>query len=196
MVDLMRLMFRLEGLKQIARTGWNIKFPEGHRFKTRNVEGAESVADHSWGVAVLALLAAQYFRLDALKMVWMALIHDVAEIITLDIVTATLMDPEERRLAIEEKKRLEDQSMREIFLPMGKWGWQCYGLWLEYENQTSQEAVILKQLDKLETSMQALLYQEQGHELDPNEFFNHADDCISDPRIIEMMSVIRERAAG
>lgn len=194
-IEMLNLVVRLEKLKETVRTGWNMEFPDGHRFKTRRVNGAESTADHSWGVAMFALIVAHTFGLDILKMVWMALIHDVAEIITLDIVTATL-EPDEKALAIEEKKRLEDAAMRSIFFPLGEWGLRCYELWIEYEHQSSPEARALKQVDKLETCIQALIYKEQGHQVDPNEFFDCADEFLTDPRFVEMMKLIRERASA
>lgn len=85
--------------------------------------------------------------------------------------------------------------MRDIFLPMGDWGRRCYELWLEYADQTSPEARVLRQLDKLEACIQALLYREQGHQVDPEEFFAHADSYLKHPDIVEMMALLREHAA-
>lgn len=115
MKDVFALMIRLEKLKRTARTGWNMEFPPDHRFKTRKIEGAESVADHSWSLAMFALVVAQGFGLDALKIVWMALVHDVAEIITLDIVTAAL-DPEEK-VRVEAEKRAARRRRHARHLP-------------------------------------------------------------------------------
>jgi len=189
------LMIRLEGLKRTARTGWNKNFPPGHRFKTRRVEGVESVADHSWSLALFALVVADLLGLDAFKLVRMALIHDVAELITLDIVTLWELDAEERARLELEKKQLEDAAMREIFLNMGGWGLSCYLLWLEYEAQSSPEARVLRELDKFECAIQAVLYQEQGHELDASEFMSTADSCLKSPELVEMMALLRARAA-
>lgn len=195
-MDVLSLMLRLEGLKRTARTGWNKKFPPGHRFKSRTVKDAESVADHSWSLAMFALAEAQERKLDASKIVWMALIHDVAEIITLDIVTATELDPVERKRLEAEKRGLEDQAMRDIFLPMGSWGNQCYELWLEYEEQRSPEARTLKELDKLEACVQALLYREQGQEVDPNEYFDETSRFLGPDSYdsVALLARIRMRA--
>lgn len=195
MQQILDLMIRLEKLKRTVRTGWNKKFTSDSRFKTRSVPEAESVADHSWSLAMFAMIVAHALGLDTVRMVRMALVHDVAELITFDIVTATL-EGEEKKRVLAEKNRLEDAAMREIFLPSGSFGESCYDAWLELENQATPEARVLKQLDKLEACIQALLYREQGHEVCPDEFFGHADSYMKDPEFISLMELLRERAAS
>ena len=193
MKGFLSLMFCLERLKQTARTGWNMEFPPDSRFKTRRVKDAESVADHSWCVAMFALAVAHELGLDGFKMAWMALVHDVAELVTLDIVTATL-DPMQRQNAEAEKRMLEDAAMREIFLPYGEWGSRSYELWLEFEARATPEARALKQIDKLETCIQALFYRELGHDVNPVEFFDEAEAFMKDPEFVNMLARLRERA--
>ncbi len=190
MKDILFLMLRLTQLKQTVRAGWNMHFPPDHRFKTRAVTNSESVADHSWNLAMFALAVAEVLGLDTLKIVWMSLVHDIAELITLDIVTATL-DPEEKLRVEIEKRQLEDKAMREIFSPMGDWGQRCYQIWLEYADQTSPEAVVLKQLDKLEACIQAHVYKEQNQQVDPEEFFNYSAPLLTHPEIAAMLAHLR-----
>lgn len=190
MKDILLLMLQLTRLKQTVRAGWNMYFPPDHRFKTRSITKPESVADHSWNLAMFALAVAEELELDTLKIVWMSLIHDIAELITLDIVTATL-DPEEKLRVETEKRHLEDRAMREIFFPMGDWGQRCYQIWLEYADQTSPEAIILKQLDKLEACIQAHIYKEQNQQVDPEEFFDYAAPLLTHPEIAAMLAHLR-----
>ena len=71
--------FELCHLKQLYRQGW----------LRRGVppERCESIAEHSFGVAVLALWLAQAQpELDADKVVRMALLHDLGEVYAGDIV--------------------------------------------------------------------------------------------------------------
>ena len=63
-------------LKEVPRTGWlDRDIP---------VEETESVADHSFGVAMLAWLLAPD-ELDRLRVVELALIHDLAESVVGDV---------------------------------------------------------------------------------------------------------------
>ena len=63
-------------LKDIDRTGW----------VRANVESPESVAAHSWGMAILALRLCPD-HLDLAKVLSMCLVHDVAEIVVGDLTT-------------------------------------------------------------------------------------------------------------
>ncbi len=191
MVEILALMMRLEALKRTARTGWNMKFPPGHAMQSRSVPEAESVADHSWSLAMFAFAVATKLGLDAAKMVTMAIVHDIAECITTDIVTATLT-LEERRWVKAEKRIREDAAMRDLFLSHGDFGATCYALWLEYEEGTSEEARILAQLDKLECAMQAVCYKEQGHESRPEEFLAFTRANITHPGLLKMLTALEK----
>ena len=102
-LHILQLVNRLSDLKLKVRTGWNMMFEPGYRYKTRCVPEAESVADHTYALAMHAFLVAIELGLDVEKAVTMALIHDAPESITGDGVTATLSS-EERELALKDKR--------------------------------------------------------------------------------------------
>ena len=190
MNEMLVLMVRLMGLKQTVRAGWNKSFPEGHKLKTRQVPEAESVADHSWSLGMFAFMVGTHLKLDVFKMICMALVHDVAELVTDDIVTAGLDDEEKMRVEAE-KRWSEDEAMRDIFDPLGAWGQRCYELWLEYANNASPEARALRQLDRLECAIQAVGYEWQGHQVSAEEFAAYADKFLDEPDLQEMMKHLR-----
>jgi len=194
-LHILQLVNRLSDLKLKARTGWNMTFEPGDRYKTRCVPEAESVADHTYALAMHAFLVAIELGLDVEKAVTMALIHDAPESITGDGVTATL-SPEERELALKDKKTIEYAAARELFLPHGKLGQRCYELWLEYEAQECEEARIVFQLDKFECAAQAVVYAKQGHRLDPIEFIDYAAGHITHPLIASMLDELRKEWTG
>ncbi len=125
-------------LKTIRRTGWKrYKIPE-----------PESVADHSFRVAFMSMVMADRLNVDALKLIKMGLIHDMAESITGDITPVCGISPEEKHL-------MEKEALLELFgnLPDGS---KFVDLWLEYEENSSPEARALKNIDKLEMAFQAV----------------------------------------
>jgi putative hydrolase of HD superfamily len=189
MTQVLELMILLDKLKQTARDGWNREFPSGSKFKTRKVKDAESVADHSWGLAMFAFVMGHKLGLDVLRIVLMALVHDIAELITDDINTA-ILEPEERDRKEQEKKTLEEAAMHRIFDPMGEWGRLCYELWLDYATQASPEARLLRQLDRLEASIQAHVYHRQGQQVDPQEFFAYTRSALEAPELIALMGEV------
>ena len=71
-----------EQLKNVLRTAWT---SEGKQ---------ESTAEHSWRLALLAMvILEEYPRLDSLKVIKMALLHDIGEIREGDISAALRPDP-------------------------------------------------------------------------------------------------------
>lgn len=193
--QLLQLIAQILGLKLTARTGWNMEFPPGHRFQTRRVPGAESVADHTFGVAMYAFMMATELGLDVEKTVTMALIHDIPELITEDKVTATL-SAEEKARAKADKRLLEEAAARELFLPHGEFGARCLELWLDFEDRKSEEACLVRQLDKYECAVQAVLYAKQGHQVDPLEFIANAEGEVSLPPLVAALADLRRQCTS
>ena len=104
---------------------------------------AESVAEHSWRLAVMALLCADEFpKLDINKVIKMCLIHDFGEALTGDVPSFWKTDEheEEERRAIESLLgRLPEQLRAELG-----------ALFAEMEAKETQEAKLYKALDNME----------------------------------------------
>ena len=139
-------------LKNIKRTGW----------VRAGVDDAESVAAHSWGMSILAMHLCPP-SLDKTKVMEMAIIHDLPEVIVGDL---TPHDDTSNKAADEMK------AMSEL-AP------QWLELFSEYEAQESPEAVFVKRLDKLDMSLMAEIYQ-QDQGLDLSEFIASARPYLAD----------------
>uniref|UniRef100_A0A7S3BT24 5'-deoxynucleotidase n=1 Tax=Prasinoderma singulare TaxID=676789 RepID=A0A7S3BT24_9VIRI len=151
-VDFLQL---LEKLKHLKRTGW----------VRSGVAGAESVADHSFRMATLALALGGAEGTDAMRCVKMALVHDVAEALVGDITPHC-------GVSDEEKHRREAEAMAQIasLLGGGAAAEEVSLLWHEYEQGQTAEAKLVKDLDKLEMIAQASEY-EQAQGMDLSGFF-------------------------
>jgi putative hydrolase of HD superfamily len=169
-VALLALLHRIESLKHMPRAGW----------VDREVPSPESVAAHSWRLAIAAMLAAQVSGLDPWRAVRMALVHDLAEAVTgdstpFDDLAASATDrralaanpPEvsawrdpERRL---QKVRIERAALASMLadLPAAMEG-LLREAWEEYEAGNSEEAALVRQLDKVEAYIQGLEYASSG----------------------------------
>jgi len=64
-------------LKNVPRQGWKEKL---------EIDNPESVADHSYSTTVLSMILSDMKGLDTEKIIRMALLHDLAESITGDII--------------------------------------------------------------------------------------------------------------
>lgn len=109
----------------------------------------ESTAEHTWRLCLLALLLEDYYPdLDFLKVLKTCIIHDLGEAISGDIpATDQTSGPEKN---IQERKDIQKLTMD---LPVELQS-SLLHLWDDYDSATSQEAQLVKALDKLETILQ------------------------------------------
>ncbi|MCL4419034.1 HD domain-containing protein [Patescibacteria group bacterium] len=152
------------------------------------VKDPESVAEHSFRVGVLAMVLSNKleYKLDKEKLMKMALLHDLAEVVTGDMVTArwSIIDVKK----VEEKEKEEKREIKKMFDIIGEG--DGYGdIFDEMVSRITPEAKVFWQLDKLEMAIQALEYeQEQGKNLD--EFFVTADLYIKEANLREIFDEI------
>ena len=154
---LLDLLMEAATLKRIPRTGWSM----------RGVPHVESVAEHSFGVAFVALALAdavigesdgdgEHALLDVEKVLVMALLHDLAEVRLTDLpVSAVQLLPE------GVKGRAEALAMDQLLAPLPKMTrWKA--LWREFEDHSSAEGRLVRDADKLEMMVQCLRYEQGG----------------------------------
>ncbi len=126
-----------EKLKSVVRTAWS---STGRR---------ESTAEHSWRLALLAgVLLDKNDEIDITKVLFMCLIHDIGEIYEGDISAAL-------RPNKEDKYQAEYEAAKKVFslLPEGQAD-RMMKIWLEYNENMTPEAKLVKALDKAETIIQ------------------------------------------
>ncbi|KAJ4870381.1 Metal-dependent phosphohydrolase [Raphanus sativus] len=152
-IDFLTLCHRLKTTK---RKGWI----------NQGINGAESIADHMYRMSLMALIASDLTTgVDRERCIKMAIVHDIAEAIVGDITPSDGVPK-------EEKSRREKAALKEMckVLGGGLRAEEITELWLEYENNASLEANLVKDFDKVEMILQALEYEsEHGKVLD--EFF-------------------------
>jgi putative hydrolase of HD superfamily len=169
----------LDPLANLPRTGWLL----------RGVSPCESIADHSFGVALTALLLTDELRamgqeVDGERVLRMAIVHDAPEARTGDIPmpskTAELdaaVTELETRLA---QALLPERLVRD---------------WEEAERGETLEAKIVKAADKLQMMMKVVVYERQrGARLD--EFWDNPKNFrdMGLPLAERIFARLRERA--
>lgn len=144
-VELQEIIGRL---KQIKRTGWVI----------RSVPDAETVAAHSWRMALMALQMEKILQdmgADSNHIIEMCLLHDVGEAIIGDIV------PEHHQtgpIKISQKEKSQ-KELDAISILAEKYRFtRLLDVFTEYESAKTLEAHITKNLDKLDMLLQAYEY--------------------------------------
>lgn len=169
-------------LKSIKRAGWVSKV---------QVEDAESVADHTFSMATLAMLLSDMLGFDTHKVIKMVLMHDLAESMMGDFVPG---DVTARQKLAKEKK-----AMKFILSGLPKEVREEYEeIWLEYLHNRTEIARFVHRMDKLEMALQADQYAKQGYEdnlLAP--FFESAKTALGDADDIvsEILKSLRPASA-
>lgn len=174
-----RMVEALYRLKETPRSGW----------VERGVRDSESVASHSYALAVISLLIAHEKGLDISRTVITALLHDLAESITGDLTPRM-----KEEIGREAAERTEESMLRQLFeeLPQ-RLGELLSGLVSEYYSSSTAEAVLVRQLDKVEMALQAKRYLEQGRlsREEVEEFFESALREVVDPELRKVLMETR-----
>jgi putative hydrolase of HD superfamily len=174
----------IPGLSRLAEAAGKLKRVRRKGWVDRGVVDAESVADHSYRLALLAWAVASGRGLDADRALRIALFHDLAEA---DVGDATPFDAalaaggfdrarfdapaprdEARRAA---KHAREMVAIEALAGALGaELGDELRTLVREYEQQASPEARLVKELDRVETLLQAEEYRAEQPELPVGSF--------------------------
>jgi putative hydrolases of HD superfamily len=144
--DVIAITRFLDRLASLPRTGWLL----------RGVTDPESIAEHTFGVCVVAMKLVDDLRergetVDGERVLRMALLHDAAEAFTGDIPMPAKSETLDR--ALEEA----EAALLTAVLTAGE-----LALWREAEAGTTLEARIVKAADKVQMLVKALVYGEQG----------------------------------
>ena len=176
--DLVKFLKEITKLKKVKRSGW----------VRVGIKNSESVADHSWSLAFLCMIFADKFELDAAKLIKMALIDDIAEIKTGDIVRER---GNKTLIKRSDKIKIERKAINNIFANLEN-GQEYIDLWEEAQKMETKEAKFLKQLDKFEMAIQASEYANGVPHKKIEEFFTSAGNNISDPFLIKLVQELEK----
>lgn len=169
-------------VKEEVRTGWLFK----------GVKDPESVASHVWGVKFLCLLYAEEEDVDEGKAVKMAVVQDLPEAKTGDLVSEKHADRYER--TDEEKEDLERQAIHE--LPPENRFEEVMDLWEEYQARETDTAKFVKDMDMIDMCIQALKYEKEGRrseERSMDEFFEYTEPRLNTDIGKKLFQEVRSR---
>ena len=135
--SIIQFLQQAEKLKSTLRTAWT----ESGR--------QESTAEHTWRLSLLAmLLTDEYPQLDSFKILKLCIIHDLAEAVSGDI-------PAPLQHRVSNKSELEKQDLLTLTASLETaQREELLALWTEYDQMSTEEARLVKALDKIETMLQ------------------------------------------
>lgn len=167
-MDEIKFFQEIGKLKKIKRSGWVID----------KIPNPESVSDHIFRSAIMVyILGSRKGDLDLYKAIRMALVHDIGEAVTGDlIIEGKIIDHKKRGfdqkptielkkthseigISEEESRERERKAIQKLAKDAGIN--EIIDLWSEYEGGETPEAQFVKEIDKLEMCLQALEYEKQ-----------------------------------
>ena len=177
--DLISFYFQINQLKNLYRQGWIRK-----RLGMEYINQCESVADHCFGLALLAIGIIDKYSLDydVEKVLKLALLHELGEIYVGDYIPFD-------NITKEEKHEQESGAIKRL-LESVNFDNSYYETWLEFESASSEEAVFVKELDGLE-----FLFQGTCYNLDVS-YLNYSISKVTSPLLKSIVQDLIETTKG
>jgi putative hydrolase of HD superfamily len=191
--NFLRFWTRILELKRLRRQGW----------LDRGVDDPESTADHTWGVVLLTwLLARDQPGLDAERVILLALVHDLPEALAGDATPFDILRAPDGSIAPEElhalpsytpeaqssKQANEAAALEQLIADLAvTTAADIRALWHEYETGTTPEARFVRQIDKLETLLQAEDYLSRQPDLVIDSFRRGTRRDVTDSALAQLL---------
>ncbi len=165
--------------KNLKKFIWDTnKLKDVNRAVNGSVGRLENAAEHSWSVGMMCWLLAGTLekefgkKLDLNKMIKMALMHDLVEIVVGD---ASIFDPVLRK----KKEAKEDKAARKFFstLPPALKK-EFTSLWTEFEALKTLEAKTVRAMDKISGVIQRMITKQAWHDVKGTT--SHLDSLLAD----------------
>lgn len=198
MKEIIEFLIASGKLKKMPRTGW----------VWRGVKNPETIAEHTFRVAIMSWVLAKEGgeKLNLVKIIKMALAHDLCEVYAGDITPywgLLSKDPKKRRKELQawvrlpraekekrakvkferEKKSLE-KLVKKLSPDLRK---EIMESWLDYEKMRTREGRFVKQVDKIETLLQAKEYWDDGNNSFVCAWWEEIDEFVDDPVLLKFL---------
>lgn len=170
-------MHEAEKLKTVMRHSW------------LSSNRRESAAEHTWRMALMAILLQPYLdkKVDLLKTLKIILVHDLVEINYRD-------NPAFKKQPLD-KAEQEKRALKKLLQPLPQnLKTELMKLWQDYESGRSKEALFAKAVDKLEVLLQhnEANYKFMTKKEFPFNFLHGIEDCEYDSFLKKFRDILNQ----
>ena len=201
MKELLNFFIEVGKLKKIPRRGWVL----------RGVKNPETIAAHTFRMAIFAWLLGQKKKLNINKIIKISLIHDLCEVYAGDTTPydSLLFDKKEwgkimqkwPRFSKKEKEKLfqnkykkESEALKKLILNLPPdLKNEIRNLWIDYEKGLTQEGRFMRQLDRVENLLQALEYWTRDKQFAIEPWWIQIEELVDDPILIEFIKSLEKK---
>ncbi len=206
MKKILNFLIRVNKLKEIPRTGWVL----------RGVKNPETIAEHTFRLAVMVWLFGEEKKLEVQKMIKEALFHDICEVYAGDIppffyylqVLKSKQKKEEifaKWVRLSQKEKIkrskmklkkEKQALLKVIKGLkNEWKKEILSCFVDYVEGLSKEGRFFRQVDKIETFLQAIEYFGPHAKL-LNAWWEEIEEIVEDPLLLEFIKVVEKKFYG
>jgi putative hydrolase of HD superfamily len=143
---------RISSILKVLQLAERLKFELRHSYLSSGRQ--ESVAEHSWRMALMAVLIEPLLKtpVDTARLLKMIIIHDLVEAEARDVSALDVLRDPSLRVQKEEREKAAIENIRATLEDTN--GQEIYDLFYEFEHKQTYEARVANALDKLEVQLQ------------------------------------------
>lgn len=202
MKNILNFLIEAGRLKEMPRTGW----------VWLGVKNPETIAEHLFRIAFASRFLAEKRNLNVKRAVETALFHDLCEVYSGDMTSYFGLLPKNREKRVEVLKRWirlpqkekekrnkrkfqeEKKSLLKLISSLEpRFKQRIMSLWLDYEKGISREGRFVKQVDKIETMIQAIEYFGVRENTPVVGWWEETEEVVEDPLLLRFLKVIEKR---
>jgi putative hydrolase of HD superfamily len=143
---------QIKSILQVLHLAERLKFELRHSYTSNGRQ--ESVAEHTWRMALMAVLIEPHLmqKVDTSRLLKMIILHDLVEAEAKDTSALDVLKDPSLRLEKEKREKQAIENLRKILKDTN--GQEIYDLFYEFETKQTYEAKVANALDKLEVQLQ------------------------------------------
>ncbi|OIO45079.1 MAG: hypothetical protein AUJ24_00900, partial [Parcubacteria group bacterium CG1_02_36_42] len=207
MKNLLKFFLEVEKLKQMPRTGWVL----------REVKNPETVAEHTFRLAIISWLSAEKRNFNVKRAILIALFHDLCEVFAGDITPflyypklpkskserrrilmkwARLSQKDKEKIGKTKFKKEKDGCLKLIKFLNPRLAKELFSSWINYEKGSSREGKFVNQLNRIETLIQSIEYFGIKDEVAGTNWWEWTEEIVEDSLLLKFLEVIQEKFYG
>jgi len=203
MEKILNFLIEVGKLKRLPRRGWVI----------RGIKNPETIAAHTFRMAVMSWLLGRKKKLDINKVIKMSLIHDLCEVYAGDTTPFDSkffsknkkqwkeitkkwprFSKKEKEENFKRKYKKENKALKKLILNLSPaLKKEIIHLWVDYEKGLKKEGKFVHQLDRIENLLQALEYWKKGKQFAIEPWWIQIEELVDDPALLEFMKVLDKK---
>jgi len=204
MKNILKFLLETEKLKKMPRTGWRLM----------GIKNPETIAEHSFRVAILTWALAKIKKIDTKRAIKIALFHDLCEVYAGDmtpfgyylqlpknkkekktvLMRWVRLSQKEKIKRAKKKFEKEKRSLMKLIRDLSPWTKRdIFSAWIDYEKRISKEGRFVKQVDRIETLIQSIEYFGTKKEIGGTSWWEGTEEIVEDPLLLEFLGAIQQR---